>query len=167
MGPVRRNWPALYTELHHLRQTVGGEWSWAYTVGHNHHASQPSPPGAVNSRPTAVAVYLTRQPTACCCEISGQSSRRNYPYFWRYPNYFKTHCSIGRGKPACKNQLDPCSHFDTKHACDKQTRTCHSIYTCWRSIVQVKSNRRPRKGEQISKSNKHTLETLSQSRGTG
>jgi len=38
-------------------------------------------------------------------------------------NFPKTQRSIGRVKPACKNQLDPCSRFDTVPACDERTLT--------------------------------------------
>ena len=60
----------------------------------------------------------------------GQSSRRKYPYFWRYPNFPTTQPS--RGKPARKNQLDLCSRFDTIPACDRHSTTAdtRARYRC-------------------------------------
>ena len=49
-------------------------------------------------------------------------SRRNMPYFWRYPNSVKTHSvEWVEGSLHDKHMLDPSSRFDTTPACDRRT----------------------------------------------
>jgi len=42
----------------------------------------------------------------------GTKFQREVPVFLEIPNFPKIQCSIGRGKPYAKNQLDPWNHFD-------------------------------------------------------
>ena len=66
----------------------------------------------------------TERPTTCRSQIFsvqslGQSSREKYTYFRRYRNFLKTQRS--RENLYVKNQIDPCSCFDTIPVCDRQT----------------------------------------------
>ena len=88
--------------------------------------SPSTPCGAVNSRPTAVAVYSALARRSVCRGQIPTSRVRNkfqgkFPYLWRCPICVKTQHSMRRGKPVRKSQLDPCSRFDTIPACDRQT----------------------------------------------
>jgi len=76
----------------------------------------------------------------------GQSSRGNFPYFWRYPNFLRliTQCRIGRGKLPCQNHLDQSNRFDTVSACDgrrKEQTQRHSYRastaSCGKNALQL------------------------------
>jgi len=55
--------------------------------------------------------------------VLGQSFGE-YPYFWRYPNFLKIKRRKSLEKPACKNQLDMSSRFDTnRRVTDTHTHT--------------------------------------------
>jgi len=96
---------ALYTELHAGPMLPGSTVSNRCRLYTTHAAS---PPGAVNTRPPVVAVYIaladSRRAVAKFSLIQGlgQSSRGQDPYFWRYPNFPRTQRSEDRGKPVCK-----------------------------------------------------------------
>ena len=60
------------------------------------------------------SLYRTRWWSVCHGEIFqmqslGQSSRGKYPYFWKYPNFPKTQCTIARGIKYAKKTRD---YFD-------------------------------------------------------
>jgi len=63
------------------------------------------PQGAINNRPTAVAFYtalVNGQPPMVqfLNSIFLYCSSGKCPYFWRYPDFPKAQCSVGRDKPA-------------------------------------------------------------------
>jgi len=98
-------------------------------------AVSPSPPGAVNIKPLAVAVYIALADSRYAVakflspQSLGQSSGGKYSCFRRYPNFPKIQRSIGRGKRVRKNQLDLWSRFDTIPACDSDTQTHRHMTT--------------------------------------
>jgi len=46
----------------------------------------------------------------------GAKFQREVPFFWRYLNFLKTQCTIGRRKP----QPDSFSRFNRTPTCDRQ-----------------------------------------------
>ena len=116
---------ALHTELHaECRQS----WLVVYRTCH---ARLPSPPSAVNNRPSALAsrcLYRIRRRLLCRGEIFqvqslGQSSRGKCPYLWRCPNFLIMQRRIGHGKDVYAKIARLCSCFDTIPACGRHTHT--------------------------------------------
>jgi len=83
----------------------------------------------------------------------GQSCRGKYRYFWRYPNFAITQCSIGRKKPLSENQLDSARRFDTIpidrhittahiHICDGRTdgRIHYDSIQAYRTSIESRGN---------------------------
>ena len=58
----------------------------------------------------------------------GQSYRGKYRYFWRYPNFATTQCSIGRKKPLSQKPARFGRRFDTI-SIDRHITTAH-IHIC-------------------------------------
>jgi len=100
--PQARSTIALYAELdaeHDQQPTVFGDCRL-------HWPRLSSSPSTVNTRPPVVVVYIafddSRRGRAVANFLSreslGQSSRGKNRYFWRYPNFSETRCSINRDK---------------------------------------------------------------------
>jgi len=122
--PRTRSTVALYTEL----DAECDQRSAIVVYCRPHLPRLPSPPVAVNNRPTAVAVYIAladgRRAVAKSFKVQTpkQSSRNKYFYFWRCRNFPEPYCRMGRGNLYAQNELVPCSCFDVIPACDRQIR---------------------------------------------
>ena len=100
---LKLHWHNLLHDLSYsLLYNKSNQWSLSHTIRAMHVCCRPVPTrGAINTSLPAVA-FVYAVSVQWQNFQSRQSSRGKYTYFWRYPNFAKTHHSIRRAKHVSK-----------------------------------------------------------------